>query len=155
MVARSDFWRLTQSRRGGVTGSSHLKARLAKAGDAASELILVVDDDPDVRVIVAEYLEETGFDTIEAENGISALRLLDHNPRVKLIISDIRMPQMSGIELAKNAQRRQPGLPVILISGYFLPQQVGFRFLHKPFHLVELRAAIDAELGLPALRGDG
>jgi CheY-like chemotaxis protein len=113
-----------------------------------------VDDDPEVRLIVAECLEEAGFDTIQAENGAAALRLLAHNPDVKLIISDIRMPQMSGIELAQTAQRRQPGLPVILISGYFLPQQVGFRFLRKPFRLAELRAAIETELAFRTPRDD-
>lgn len=138
---------------GGVPGSSQSPA--PEATRDRGRLILVVDDDPEVRLIVAECLEEAGFDTIQAENGLAALRLLARNPDVKLIISDIRMPQMSGIELAQAAKRQKPNLAVILISGYFLPQQVGFRFLRKPFRLAELRAAIETELALSPPRDNG
>lgn len=137
-----------------MPGSSQCAVRPDARSAARDILVLVVDDDPEVRVIVAECLEEAGFDTIQAENGLAALRLLAENRDVKLIISDIRMPQMSGIELAEAARRQQPDLAVILISGYFLPQQVGFPFLRKPFRLAELRAAIETELAFRAAGGN-
>jgi YesN/AraC family two-component response regulator len=62
------------------------------------------------------------------------------------MITDIRMPDMSGIELANVATQRAPGLKVILISGYFVSQQVDRRFLRKPFRMKELEAAVRAEL---------
>ena len=63
-----------------------------------------------------------------------------------MIITDIRMPDMSGIELANVATQRQKDLKIILISGYFVSQQVERRFLRKPFRMRELEAAVREEL---------
>ncbi len=108
--------------------------------------ILVVDDDEEVRVIVAEFLEDFGYQVVQAEGGTSALRLIDKLPSLRLLITDIRMPDMSGFELADLATARQSGLKIILISGYFVAQQVTRRFLRKPFRMKELQAAVQAEL---------
>jgi YesN/AraC family two-component response regulator len=64
-----------------------------------------------------------------------------------MMITDIRMPDMSGIDLADIATQRRRGLKVILISGYFVSQQVKRRFLRKPFRMRDLEAAVRAELG--------
>ena len=108
--------------------------------------LMVVDDDPEVRVIVAEFLEDFGYRVIQASGGAEALSLLSHTPDLRMIITDIRMPDMSGIELADIATRRQRDLKVILISGYFVSQQVDWRFLRKPFRMKDLEAAVRAEL---------
>ncbi len=108
--------------------------------------ILVVDDDDEVRSIVAEFLEDFGYSVVQADGGESALRMIDVTPSLRLIITDIRMPDMSGFELADRATERQHALKVILISGYFVAQQVTRRFLRKPFRMNELRAAVRAEL---------
>jgi YesN/AraC family two-component response regulator len=63
-----------------------------------------------------------------------------------MIITDIRMPDMSGIELAEIATQQRAGLKIILMSGYFVSQQVQRRFLRKPFRMKELEAAVRAEL---------
>jgi YesN/AraC family two-component response regulator len=63
-----------------------------------------------------------------------------------MIITDIRMPDMSGIELANIATQRRSNLKIILISGYFVSQQVNRRFLRKPFRMKELELAVRAEL---------
>jgi YesN/AraC family two-component response regulator len=63
-----------------------------------------------------------------------------------MIITDIRMPDMSGIELANLATQRQRDLRIILISGYFVSQQVERRFLRKPFRMRDLEAAVREEL---------
>jgi CheY-like chemotaxis protein len=107
---------------------------------------MVVDDDPEVRVIVAEFLEDFGYRVIQASGGAEALSLLSQTPDLRMIITDIRMPDMSGIELADIATRRQRDLKVILISGYFVSQQVDWRFLRKPFRMKDLEAAVRAEL---------
>lgn len=108
--------------------------------------ILIVDDEPEVRAVVAEFLEDFGYSVMQAEGGAQALGWLRDNPAVRLLITDIRMPEMSGIELADLATERNPQLKVILISGYFVAQQVRRRFLRKPFRMKELEAAVRAEL---------
>lgn len=109
--------------------------------------ILVVDDDPEVREILAETLAEFGYGVIQAGSGEEALPMLGTRDGVNLIITDVRMPGMSGLELIEQARARSPSLRVILISGYFLPQPIAVRFLKKPFHMHELASAVRAELG--------
>lgn len=111
-----------------------------------SPTIVMVDDDPEVRIVVAEFLEDFGYHVLQADGGAAALRLLAATPDVRLLISDIRMPDMSGLELADIATQRHQDLKVILISGYFVAKQVNRRFLRKPFRMNELRAAVRAEL---------
>lgn len=106
----------------------------------------MVDDDPEVRIVVAEFLEDFGYHVLQASGAAEALDLLEGTPSARLLISDIRMPDMSGLELAEIATQRHRDLKVILISGYFVAQQVHRRFLRKPFRMNELRAAVRAEL---------
>jgi CheY-like chemotaxis protein len=108
--------------------------------------ILVVDDDEEVREILVETLEEFGYSVVQAESGEEALQVLDTEGEVRMLITDVRMPGISGLELAEIACRKDPSLRVILMSGYFLPQQVMQRFLKKPFHMADLAAAVSAEL---------
>jgi DNA-binding NtrC family response regulator len=108
--------------------------------------LLIVDDDPAVRTIVAEFLLEFGYEVIQASGGRQALEVLAQAPDIRMMITDIRMPDMSGIELADIATQRRSELKVILISGYFVSQQVRRRFLRKPFRMRELEAAVRAEL---------
>ena len=108
--------------------------------------ILVVDDDPDVREILAETLLEFGYAVSQAASGDEALVKLQSSDNISMLITDMRMPGMSGLELAEKARSRRRDLRVILISGYFMPQPVGLRFLKKPFHMQELASAVRAEL---------
>ena len=107
---------------------------------------MIVDDDSEVRLIIAEFLDDFGYDVLQANGGPEALRLLERTPDLQMIITDIRMPEMSGIELADIATKSRPDLKIILISGYFMAQQVDRRFLRKPFRMKELEAAVRAEL---------
>ena len=108
--------------------------------------ILVVDDDPEVREILAETLVEFGYGVTQAGSGEEALPVLEARPDIDLVITDVRMPGMSGLELVEQARARRVGLKVIVISGYFLPQPIAVRFLKKPFHMQELASAVRAEL---------
>jgi CheY-like chemotaxis protein len=107
--------------------------------------ILVVDDDPEVREILAETLTEFGYGVVQAGSGEEALPMLGARPDIGMLITDVRMPGMSGLELAEKVRRT--GRKVILMSGYFLPQPITVRFLKKPFHMHELHSAVQAELG--------
>jgi len=107
---------------------------------------MIVDDDPEVRIIVAEFLQDFGYQVIQAGGGAEALELLARTPDLRMMITDIRMPDMSGIELADLATLDRPGLRIILISGYFVSRQVERRFLRKPFRMRDLEAAVRDEL---------
>ncbi len=108
--------------------------------------LMVVDDDPEVRVIVAEFLEDFGYSVLQASSGAEALELLASAPDLRMMITDIRMPDMTGIELANVATQRHRDLKIILISGYFVSQQIEHRFLRKPFRMRDLEAAVRTEL---------
>jgi len=114
--------------------------------------ILVVDDDADVRDVIAETLEGFGYGVVVAASGEEALPMLAKRDDIRVLITDVRMPGMSGFELATRARRVTAGLRVIITSGYFLPQPIAERFLKKPFRMHELATAVRAELanGTPA-----
>jgi len=130
-----------------VSHSSQCVAQLAETVRPASATIMVVDDEAEVRMIVSEFLEDSGYRVLQADGAAAALRLLDVEPGVQLLVTDIRMPDMSGLELADRVTVTRPNLKIILISGYFVAQQVQRRFLRKPFRMRELAAAVRAELG--------
>jgi CheY-like chemotaxis protein len=108
--------------------------------------ILVVDDDADVRDVIAETLEGFGYGVVVAASGEEALPMLAKRDDIRVLITDVRMPGMSGFELATRARRVTVGLRVIITSGYFLPQPIAERFLKKPFRMHELATAVRAEL---------
>ncbi len=84
-----------------------------------NETILVVEDDPDVRQTTVELLEELGYQVIEAEDGPSALRVLDKHSEIDLLFTDVVMPGgMKGPELAREVRNRRPGTKVLYMSGY-------------------------------------
>ena len=91
-------------------------------------------------------LQELGYTVMQAANGRQALDMLDANPGMAVMVTDIRMPGMSGLELSDAAADRHSDLKIILISGYFLPQVINRRFLQKPFRTCELDQAIRAEM---------
>ena len=109
--------------------------------------ILVVDDEEEVREILAETLEDFGYAVLTAASGEEALPVLAGNGGVAMVITDVRMPGMSGLELADEVRRRWPTVKIVLISGYFVPQASPQRFLKKPFHMKDLHSLIRAELG--------
>jgi CheY-like chemotaxis protein len=84
--------------------------------DVSANSVLLVDDEPAIRGILSSQLEEAGFKAQQAEDGIDGLvKLQDMLPKV--IISDIQMPRMSGIEFISVVRRRFPSIPVIVLSG--------------------------------------
>jgi DNA-binding NtrC family response regulator len=114
------------------------------AGVHAATLLLV-EDDVELRDLLEETMRADGHTVIVATDGRAALGLLALHPEVSAIVSDIMMPNgVSGILLAREAQRLRPGLPVLLMSGR--PPDVigdfsnmwGFPFLGKPFRPEEL-----------------
>ena len=79
--------------------------------------VLVVEDDPRLREAVVDTLMLKGFQVSEAAHGIEALNLLRHQ-QIDLVLSDINMPGMDGLELLQNVKQETPWLPVILMTAY-------------------------------------
>ena len=134
------------------------KAPLAKPSSLKlghGELILFVDDDLSVREMVAPTLLEHGYRVLVASNGAEALALFrQHDREVHLILADVVMPVLDGLELTEKVHSLLPELPVILMSGTFeagqepLPSGAA-NFLVKPFRLEQLLAIIDFTLHPP------
>jgi PAS domain S-box-containing protein len=83
------------------------------------EGILVVDDDDEVRQVAVSLLEDLGYDVFQASNGSEALNMLQKNPKIMLLFSDIVMPGgMNGLELAEKSRERHPKIQVLLSSGF-------------------------------------
>jgi DNA-binding NtrC family response regulator len=104
-------------------------------------LILVVDDEPGLRRLACQTLERAGYATVEAEDGRQAVALLeDGRHQFALVLSDIRMPHLDGIELEQTIRERWPSLPVVLMSGEVtrdwvvrLVREQSLQVLRKPF----------------------
>ncbi len=107
---------------GGTTVSLFFPA-LEQEGDCAprqedKEKALLVDDQQDVLEMAVELFRSLGYDTLSANNGAEALAILQRTPNVAILFSDVVMPGMSGIELARSARVLYPDLRIILASGY-------------------------------------
>ncbi|HYD97899.1 MAG TPA: PAS domain S-box protein, partial [Alphaproteobacteria bacterium] len=113
--------------------------------------VLVVEDNTAVGTFAAQLLEELGYDAVWAANAQAALDVLAGGGRFDLVFTDVVMPGMSGIELAKLLRARYPALPVVLTSGYshVLAQEGahGFELLHKPYSVEGVSAALRRGLG--------
>lgn len=121
-----------------------------------SETILVVEDDARVRRVAVARLEDTGYRVLEAESGAQALRMLDADPEIALLFTDIVMPGgMSGDDLAREARLLRPGLKVIFTSGFAEPAvavrelAAAANWLKKPYTARELAVRIRELLDAP------
>src|SRR3954454_23550146 len=79
--------------------------------------VLVVEDVPQVRATAVRIMEDLGCEVFDAYNGHYALTLLQAHPEIEVLFTDVRMPGMSGTELAEAAQRLRPDLRIVLTSG--------------------------------------
>ncbi|CAH2605811.1 Histidine kinase (plasmid) [Rhodovastum atsumiense] len=90
----------------------------ASGKDAKRARLLLVDDESLVREVLAAEMEAVGHSVVPVADGPAALALLDADEPVDLVISDLSMPGMDGIEVIREAQRRRPGVPAILLTGF-------------------------------------
>lgn len=118
--------------------------------------ILVVDDESIVVSLVRDALEDEDYDIITAMTGDEALAIVQ-SEELDLLVTDIRMPGMTGIELVKLARDRQPDLGVIFMTGYAnlnsakdAIKQGAFDYIMKPFELTEIRQAVRNGLKIKA-----
>jgi PAS domain S-box-containing protein len=114
--------------------------------------ILLVEDDAGVRAVTAAMLKELQFTVIEADNGSHALDIVDNQPGIDLLFTDIVMPGMNGFELGRRARERRPQLPVLYATGYsasYTAPEKGADVLAKPYReadlLTKLRVLLTAQ----------
>jgi CheY-like chemotaxis protein len=120
----------------------------------AGETVLIVDDEPAIRMLVTEVLQDLGYTAIEAADGPSGLKLLQSNVRIDLLISDVGLPGgMNGRQMADAGRQVRPKLKVIFITGYADNAAVGnghleagMHVLTKPFAMEALASRIKAVL---------
>jgi signal transduction histidine kinase/ActR/RegA family two-component response regulator len=116
--------------------------------------VLIVDDDALVMTGTAAMIQDLGHHALEAHSAAEALHLLDTGAKVDLVLTDHSMPSMTGLQLAERIQKRFPGLPIILATGYAElpadPSALGIARLAKPCTQDEIATAIHAALRPPA-----
>ena len=124
---------------------------------SASDVILVVEDDDRLRQVTVETLTELGYTVHHAGNARDALELIDRHPGIRLLFTDIVMPDVSGRKLADAAILRIPGLRVLYTTGFTRNAVVhngvldaGVNFLPKPFSMEELATKVRAVLAQAA-----
>lgn len=114
--------------------------------------LLLVEDEPLVRMTTADALAELGFEVVEAEDGADGLSRL--HPPPDLLITDLGLPDIDGPELLRRARERVPGLPAVLTTGRAERPPGEFVFLRKPYNGGELRDAVLAALQAHELAGE-
>jgi PAS domain S-box-containing protein len=119
-------------------------------GAEQGETVLIVDDEPLVRMLIVDTLQELGYGAIEAVDGASAVRELQSTARIDLLITDVGLPNgMNGRQVAEAARELRASLPILFITGYaesaVLNQDTlaaGMHLLTKPFEIAELATRI-------------
>jgi signal transduction histidine kinase/ActR/RegA family two-component response regulator len=121
----------------------------AVEGARGGERVLVVEDDPAVRAVVARHLRRAGYDVLAAADGPAALRIAgEQGGRFHLVLSDVVMPGMSGADLGRRLRERWPALPLLFTTGFSdvaldeLEALAGVPVLPKPYSQRSLTAAV-------------
>jgi signal transduction histidine kinase/CheY-like chemotaxis protein len=121
----------------------------SSARPVSSGVVLLVEDDPQVRRLAVRALERQGFQVLEAENGTVALELARHAPLLSCVVTDVVMPIMGGVELVRQLRSFNAHVPVIVMSGYVDDaslfedaNELDVRFVPKPFLPADLVASV-------------
>ena len=135
-------------------------AAIADGGElpqGSGETVLLVEDDPSVRLLIGEVLRELGYACLEAADGLAALPLIASNVRLDLMITDVGLPGLDGRQVAEIAREHRPGLKILFVTGYaehatergrFLGP--GMQMMTKPFALDALAVKIREMIASPA-----
>jgi len=143
-----------------IEAAAPRSGRPTPAQPAGGAHILVVDDDPDVRWVTAEFLRGIGHDVTEARNGGSALTILERGDPFDLLVMDLAMPGLSGAETVRLARRTRPDLKALFCTGYADVSRLedetgGDVLLRKPFGPAALIEAVQQALQRKPARGSG
>jgi two-component system response regulator ResD len=115
--------------------------------------VLIVDDDQLIRNVIAEFLLRQGLEVGTAENGVEALKIFNYQS-FDLVITDIQMPYMDGLDLASEIRKKRPRIIIIMMSGDMqaraLTEDVTDYFVTKPFQLEAIYSLMNCALELEA-----
>ena len=114
---------------------------------SAKSVVLIVEDEPMVRLFAVEMVQEAGFEVIEAANADDAIRILETHSDIRVVFTDVHMPgSMDGLKLAHAVRNRWPPIKIIVTSGQRMATENelpdGGRFFAKPYSPVEIRGAL-------------
>jgi PAS domain S-box-containing protein len=141
-----------------------LKPRAESAPTARGQVVLVVEDESDVRRMAERILTHGGYSVIGVGRGAEALEICsDPRQAIDLVLTDVIMPEMLGTELIEKVTPLRPGLPVLFMSGYShavlapetLAERPGARFIEKPFSRENLLRTVAATLNVESDGDDG
>ena len=135
---------------GAAEAEGALPDPVAPARARYGETVLIVEDDPDVRLYTVEMVSELGYQVLSAADGMTALRLLEAHPELRLLFTDVGLPGgMNGRQLADHARQRRPGMKVLFTTGYARNAIVhhgrldpGVEVIFKPFTYTDLATKI-------------
>jgi CheY-like chemotaxis protein len=119
--------------------------------------ILIVDDDKDVRQLAVSCLESLGYQVIAADGGHSAVQIAAGDDRIDMVLIDIAMPEITGVEAMQAILKKRPGVPFLYMTGYVGPTKLDpaeQRVLKKPFTIAELAAKVEEVLFPAEARND-
>ena len=116
----------------------------------SAKIVLLVEDEPHILALLADYLAGEGYQVLQAGNAAEAFAILASKPRLDLLVTDFRLPDnVSGVAIAEPALKLRPDLKIIFISGYPIeiyesgsPLALSAPVLAKPFALDTLRSQI-------------
>jgi CheY-like chemotaxis protein len=129
----------------GETDAEIEAATLAEAPRAETgETVLVVEDEPVVRSLIVEVLEDLGYRTLEAADGPEGLKILQSRRRIDLLITDMGLPGLNGRQLADAARERRRDLKVLFITGYAENATLAAGFLEPGMQMITKPFAVDA-----------
>lgn len=132
-------------------GTSATLALYAAMGCSGKVLVLLVEDEPLVRIIAVESLEEAGYEVIEARDAVEALALMAARNDIGVLFTDVNMPgSLNGLELAELIHERWPDVRLVITSGRPLEREVpdDGAFLPKPYTPAEMTRAIRRSRGV-------
>jgi CheY-like chemotaxis protein len=104
--------------------------------------VLVVEDDPAVRLLVLDVLEMLGYRALEAAEGNAAVSILESEERIDLLVTDVGLPGMNGRQLADVARQQRPQLPVLFMTGY-AEQAASSGFLDRGMNMISKPITIE------------
>ena len=144
---------------GAGTGTGDWGTAAHKPAKTTSTVVLVVEDEPDVRMVIVEVLSDLGYTVLEAEDGRSGLRIADSGVHIDLLLTDVGLPGgMNGRQLADAARQRRPDLNVLFVTGYAETvaasdgrMEPGMQVITKPFSLAALAAKVQGIVAVDQL----
>jgi CheY-like chemotaxis protein len=141
--------RLVLPRHSAPAEPAELATQAARAPRGATgETVLVVDDEPTIRMLVAEILQELGYLVLTAQDGPAALRILQTNARIDLLVTDVGLPGgMNGRQIADAARVSRPALKILFMTGYAENAILGAGSLAPGMHVLTKPFAMDALAG--------